>query len=182
MRPPFEEGNRPPPPEESGGASHPAAPKITHHQQADPGADCTASTAASLRCSPLAGDDLPRLNPPTCEEQLHAEIWRTVERVIHRAVAVHGPLPPIDSPKWWTVADQLRVPFLVACGAAWLSHDCHEEAARQMKAASVAISQALNWTAEAKRESFVELQHRRGLEFDPEVKRWVPAGHAEVPE
>lgn len=114
-----------------------------------------------------------------------------VHQFVSKATALAGgSAPAAGSPQWWSAEPQARLAGLLVLAERYLLEDPHRLAAEQLKAVSLAISGALDWSAFANRPSFgshAEIVARRaelgplaGLVFDPvREARWVATGSSE---
>lgn len=104
-----------------------------------------------------------------------------VARLIARATCTSGTLV-VGSDEWWAAPATVQLGCVAALGLD------HIPPAAPDKQASVAISNAVDWAAEAEVPSYAELARRRAQpgpltwlsQFDPDaVRRWVETGHCE---
>ncbi|MGH4001737.1 MAG: hypothetical protein ACRDTJ_30235, partial [Pseudonocardiaceae bacterium] len=116
-----------------------------------------------------------------------------VHRLVDKAVALAGEsVPPVGSSQWWDAEPMVRLAALLLLAEHHLLADPERIAAEQLKAVSVAISGAKDWSAAAHRlvfDSHAKVAERRrepgplaGLTFDPvAAARWVETGSSEEP-
>jgi hypothetical protein len=86
---------------------------------------------------------------PTSEE-LRAEVHRLVNQVVTIARVEHGYVPSVRSQAWWTAPLCARIAAVLALGEAYLMADPARAADEQLKAMSVALSQARSWSDAAR--------------------------------
>jgi hypothetical protein len=172
-----------------------ATTRIHRNQAADQGqVDCSAS--GLLRCSHSAavdgtGDDNYYVSDYVLDREWADRVARDqavederrdiVRRLFARATCATG-VPMPFSPEWFAAPATVQITAVALLGQEYLP-------ASPLKAASVAISTALSWRAEAQKPSFAELQRRRAqpgplaaVEFDATAtKRWVETGGDRCP-
>ena len=127
---------------------------------------------------------IPVDNAPT-EVELLTEVHRLVEEVVQLARAECGPIPGVRSPAWWTAPLAARIAAILILGEAYLVFDPERAVEDRLKAMSVDLSQAHDWTAAAWRPSHSGLSRRReepgpltGYLLDPVgAAQWVATGN-----
>ncbi|MGH3550508.1 MAG: hypothetical protein ACRDQU_20790 [Pseudonocardiaceae bacterium] len=144
--------------------------------------------------SALAFEDLLRFD----EHDLHLlddddlRLYAEVDRLVANAVKLAGgSVPAVGSPAWWSAEPMPRLTSLLVVAEHHLLADPDRIAAGHLKAASVAISTGMDWSAAAHRlvyDSHAKVAARRrelgplaGLSsFDPvAARRWVETGSSE---
>lgn len=135
--------------------------------------------------SPIPVDTLPD------DAELRAAVHQLVEAAVQRARSSHGAVPAIGSAAWWAAPGDVRAAAVLVCGEAWLLYRTPEQlAADQLKAAAVALSTGLDWSAAGHAAMFhnaTVLARRRaepgpmaGRTPDPAATaRWVATGSSE---
>jgi hypothetical protein len=84
-------------------------------------------------------------------EELHEEVRRLVEPIVRSARLRHRSLPSVGSAAWWSSPDDVRLATILLLGESYIMYSPADAAAAQLKAVSVAISGALDWSANAYR-------------------------------
>lgn len=116
--------------------------------------------------------------------ELRAAVHQLVDRAVQRARCSHGAVPAIGSADWWAAPDDVRAAAVLVAGESWLVHRTPAQlAADQLKAAAVALSTGLDWSAASRRPSHVRLTEHRAepgalaRPVDPEAAcRWAATG------
>lgn len=88
-------------------------------------------------------------------------VHQVVDAVLGHA-RPHGPLPAIGTPTWYAAPAAVQIGTLLVLAEAWLVHDPELAIAERLKAASIDLSDAHDWSAASRRPSHAELQRRRG--------------------
>lgn len=117
----------------------------------------------------------PDLSPTP--EELRAEAYRLVDLVVTAVRQRHRKVPGVGTPAWWRAPDEAKVAALLVLSEAWLIHDPDRAAVERLKAMSVDLSAAHDWTAASRRPSNAELTRRRG-EPGPLARTVDPAAAA----
>ncbi len=115
------------------------------------------------------------------DPELHAEVYRLVDKVVTAVIRGHRKVPGVDTSAWWNAPDIAKIAGLLILSEAWVICDPERMVAERFKAASVAISEGDQggW----RRPSRSELAARRAQPgpmarpFDPiAARRWVETG------
>lgn len=121
------------------------------------------------------------------------ELFAEVHRLVAKAVMLAGAMPVVGSSAWWTAPALQRLVALLVVAEHHLLADPDRIVAQQLKAASVAISQGMDWSAATYRLVFdsrakvlarrVELGPLAALSaVDPvAARRWVETGSSAEP-
>lgn len=96
------------------------------------------------------------------ERELRTAVHELVDQFIGAAEDVHGHIPGVGTPAWWIAPTSARLAGLLVLAEAYVLRSPDQIASDILKAASVAISTGCDWSAAARRPSYVELQRRRG--------------------
>jgi len=118
------------------------------------------------------------------DPELHAEVYRLVDKVVTAVIRGHRKVPGVDTSAWWNAPDIAKIAGLLILSEAWVICDPERMVAERFKAASVAISEGDQggW----RRPSRSELAARRAQPgplartVDPvAARRWVKTGSSE---
>jgi len=87
------------------------------------------------------------------------ELRQEVHRLVDGVCRMHGHIPSVRDPEWWTAPTSARLAsLLVVAEAALLTRELDAD---RLKQASLAICSGLDWSAEADQPSHAELIRRR---------------------
>lgn len=124
------------------------------------------------------------------ESELRAAVAELVEAAVQCARSSHGAVPAIGAADWWAAPDDVRAATVLVAGEAWLLHRTPAQlAADDHKAAAVALSTGLDWSAAGRAAVFhnATVLARRRAEPGPLARavdhdsaaRWAATGSSE---